>query len=134
MNNLFMYGIILCILGLSIQAESDNYLTASDYKDCDDRETKNYGVNVEPSEETINSNALSCHGNTMKYDTFKCCYVQYEVDDTKYWGCHFIKNTAKSIKFYKKHTLKNLDGVHILCGSSYLKITGMIISFFIFLF
>ena len=27
-----MYGIILCILSLSLQAESDNYLTASDYK------------------------------------------------------------------------------------------------------
>ena len=44
MNNNFMYGIILCILSLSLQAESDNYLIASDYKDCDDRKQKIMGL------------------------------------------------------------------------------------------
>lgn len=134
MKALFVCGIILCFFGLSFQAASDNYLTADDYETCDDKPIDNYGVKVDPSEEEISKNALSCHGNKMVHNTFKCCYVQYEVEDNKYWGCHYIKNTAKSIKFYKKHTLKNLDGVHILCGSSYLKMTGMLLAVFVFLF
>lgn len=133
MKSVFVLGIILCLLGLSFQAEADNYLTESDYAACDDRGTTSYGE-TEPNEDEIKDNALKCHGNSLYHNTFKCCYVQYDVGDKKYWGCHFIKNTAKSIKFYKKHTLKNLDGVHILCGSSYLKMTGMLLAVFVLLF
>ena len=133
MKSVFVLGIILCLLGLSFQAEADNYLTESDYAACDDRPTESYPTN-DPEDSLIKSNALKCHGNSLYHNTFKCCYVQYDVGDKKYWGCHFIKNTAKSIKFYKKHTLKNLDGVHILCGSSYLKLTGMLLAVFVLLF
>ena len=133
MKSVFVLGIILCLLGLSFQAEADNYLTESDYAACDDRPTDFYTTD-DPEENEIKEKALSCHGNSLYHNTFKCCYVQYDVGDKKYWGCHFIKNTAKSIKFYKKHTLKNLDGVHILCGSSYLKMTGMLLAVFVLLF
>ena len=133
MKSVFVLGILICLLGLSFQAEADNYLTESDYAACDDRPTESYGT-TPPNDNTIKGDALKCHGNAIYHNTFKCCYVQYEVGDEIYWGCHFIKNTAKSIQFYKKHTLKNLDGVHILCGASYLKMTGMLLAVFVLLF
>ena len=42
MKSVFVLGILICLLGLSFQAEADNYLTESDYAACDDRPTDYY--------------------------------------------------------------------------------------------
>ena len=124
--------VLICLLTALMAAEEDNWLKSSDYANCDD-----LGIRIENAndltDEKIKENALQCHKNSLTYDTFKCCYVHYTVGDKILSQCHFLKNTAKSINFYKKNSLKDLDDVQILCKSNYMFI-GLVWTLLIFLF
>lgn len=124
--------VFICLLKALIAAEEDNWLKESDYANCDELQIGN-DITGQESDKDIKEKALQCHRNSLTYDTFKCCYVSYTVGEKTYYQCHFLKNTAKSINFYKKHSLKDLDDVQILCNSNYM-VVGLVWAILVFIF
>lgn len=111
--------VLIYMIAITNNSREDNWLKPNDYNRCEGA-----------TEDEISETGCPSRWNPTDYKAYgdyACCYVSYKKGEDREKGCYLIQNSKTGRKIYLQDQLTQYDEVSVICASSFIKNTFIII-------